>query len=204
MSITQHKFIRDIIQDAGLISSKPASTLLPLGVKLSSQDTSVLPDPEPYRCMVGRLLYLSFTRLDISFGAQQLSQFVHWPCDTHMNATLHLVRYLKGCFDQCLFFPSSTSFSIIAYCDADWVGCVDSKRSLMGYCIFLGEALLEDEEANDGCSFYGGGRVQMFRLYSLKMQLADVFTKFLPGPAFTSAISKLSLASFPKLTLRGG
>ncbi|KAL0379086.1 UNVERIFIED_CONTAM: Retrovirus-related Pol polyprotein from transposon RE1 [Sesamum radiatum] len=52
MPITQHKFIRDIIQDSGLQSSKPAATPLPLGIKLTSFSPSPLSDPEPYRCLV--------------------------------------------------------------------------------------------------------------------------------------------------------
>ncbi|KAL0400627.1 UNVERIFIED_CONTAM: Retrovirus-related Pol polyprotein from transposon RE1 [Sesamum latifolium] len=95
------------------------------------------------RCdTVGRLLYLSFTRPDISFGAQQLSQFVHQPGQPHMDAALHLVRYLKGCPDQGLFFPVSNSPTLTAFCDADWAGCLDSRRSLSGFCIFLGRALI--------------------------------------------------------------
>ncbi|KAL0388971.1 UNVERIFIED_CONTAM: hypothetical protein Scaly_0254200 [Sesamum calycinum] len=60
-SITQHKFIRDIIQDTGLTSAKSASTPLPTGLKLSTYASLELSDPEPYRRLVGRLLYLSFT-----------------------------------------------------------------------------------------------------------------------------------------------
>ncbi|KAL0433769.1 UNVERIFIED_CONTAM: putative mitochondrial protein [Sesamum latifolium] len=73
-SITQHKYVHDIIKDAGLNTCKPVSTPLPLGVKLSAHDTDPLPDPSPHRRLVGRLIYLSFTRPDISFGVQQLSQ----------------------------------------------------------------------------------------------------------------------------------
>ncbi|KAL0373398.1 UNVERIFIED_CONTAM: Retrovirus-related Pol polyprotein from transposon RE1 [Sesamum radiatum] len=69
LSVTQHKYIRDIILDAGLQDSKPAHTPLPLGLKLSIQDAAPLLDPEPYRRLIGRLLYLSFTRPDVSFGA---------------------------------------------------------------------------------------------------------------------------------------
>ncbi|KAL0391469.1 UNVERIFIED_CONTAM: putative mitochondrial protein [Sesamum latifolium] len=63
--ITQHKYIRDIIHDAGLTDCKPASTPLPIGLKLSAQHSDPLPDPGSYRRLVGRLLYLSFTRPDI-------------------------------------------------------------------------------------------------------------------------------------------
>ncbi|KAL0428623.1 UNVERIFIED_CONTAM: Retrovirus-related Pol polyprotein from transposon RE1 [Sesamum latifolium] len=141
-SVTQHKFIRDIIQDAGLVNAKPTLTPLPLGLKLSSHNSPVLTDPEPFRHLIGRLLYLNFTRPDISYGTQQLSQFVHKPCLVHMDAAFHLIRYLKGCPDRGLFFPSSSSFVVRAYCDADWASCVDSRRSLTGYCVFLGDALI--------------------------------------------------------------
>ncbi|KAK4394243.1 Retrovirus-related Pol polyprotein from transposon RE1 [Sesamum angolense] len=94
-SVTQQKYIRNIISDIGFQSSKPVVTPLPLGLKLTSHNITLLPDPEPYRRLVGRLLYLSFTRPDISFGAQQLSQFVHNPGQVHMDAALHLwISYL--------------------------------------------------------------------------------------------------------------
>ncbi|KAL2232769.1 UNVERIFIED_CONTAM: Retrovirus-related Pol polyprotein from transposon RE1 [Sesamum indicum] len=73
ISITQHKYIRDIISDVGLSSSKMASTPLPLGIKLSAHTSSPLLNPESYRRLVGRLLYLDFTRPDVSFAAQELS-----------------------------------------------------------------------------------------------------------------------------------
>ncbi|KAL0285677.1 UNVERIFIED_CONTAM: Retrovirus-related Pol polyprotein from transposon RE1 [Sesamum radiatum] len=132
----------DIISDTGLQSSRPASSPLPPGLKLSAHDSLPLSNAEPYHRLVGRLLYLSFTRPDISFGAQQLSQFVHAPCRIHMDAAMHLVRYLKGCLECCLFFPASNSLSLTAYCDADCASCTDSRRSLTSYCIFLGNALV--------------------------------------------------------------
>ncbi|KAL0438668.1 UNVERIFIED_CONTAM: Retrovirus-related Pol polyprotein from transposon RE1 [Sesamum latifolium] len=141
-SITQHKFIRYIISDTGLLSARPASSPFPPGLKLSAHDSLPLSDAEPYRRLVGRLLYLSFTRPDISFGAQQLSQFVHAPCQVHMDVALHLVRYLRGCPDRGLFFSASNSLVLTAYCDANWASCTDSRRSLTGYCIFLGDALV--------------------------------------------------------------
>ncbi|KAL2232434.1 UNVERIFIED_CONTAM: Retrovirus-related Pol polyprotein from transposon RE1 [Sesamum indicum] len=140
-SVTQQKYIKDIIHDSGLDNANPVHTLLPSGLKLSSCGT-VLEDPESYRRLIGRLLYLGFTRPDVSYGAQQLSQFVHRPCKEHLAAALHLVKYLKGTSTKCLFFPAHNSFSLTGYCDADWASCPDSRRSLIGYCVFLGSALI--------------------------------------------------------------
>ncbi|KAL0348028.1 UNVERIFIED_CONTAM: hypothetical protein Sangu_1030600 [Sesamum angustifolium] len=88
------------------------------------------------------LIYLNFARPNISFTTLQLSQFVHKPCTTHIDATLHLVGHLKGCHERGLSFPFSNSFHLTPYCDVDWVSCVDSRRSLTGYRIFLGGALI--------------------------------------------------------------
>ncbi|KAL0312290.1 UNVERIFIED_CONTAM: Retrovirus-related Pol polyprotein from transposon RE1 [Sesamum radiatum] len=141
-SVTQSKYISDIITDCGLTNSKSVVTPLPQGVKLHSASDAFLSDPEPYRRLVGRLLYLGFTRPDISHGVQQLSQFLQKPCQAHWHAALHMVRYLKGSSTQGLFFPSSNSLRLRAYCDADWGSCLDSRRSLTGFCVFLGDALV--------------------------------------------------------------
>ncbi|KAL2233050.1 UNVERIFIED_CONTAM: Retrovirus-related Pol polyprotein from transposon RE2 [Sesamum indicum] len=79
---------------------------------------------------------------DISYPVQQLSQYLNQPCDSHWKAVLHVVRYFKGCPSKGLYFPATNTFTIRAFCDADWASCLDSRRSLTGYCIFLGDALV--------------------------------------------------------------
>ncbi|XP_020547848.1 uncharacterized protein LOC110011667 [Sesamum indicum] len=109
---------------------------------MHASDDDLLDDPEPFRRLVGRLLYLSFTRPDISHGVQQLSQFLQRPCRSHWAAATHLVRYLKGSSTKGLFFPMLNSLQLKAFCDADWAACPDTQRSLSGFCIFLGPAFI--------------------------------------------------------------
>ncbi|KAL0457958.1 UNVERIFIED_CONTAM: Retrovirus-related Pol polyprotein from transposon RE2 [Sesamum latifolium] len=92
ISLTQSKYILDILTDTGLSSAISVTTPLPQGVKLCSDAGSLLPDPGPYRMLIGHLLYLGFTRPDISYGVQQLSQFLLHPCAGHWAAALHLVK----------------------------------------------------------------------------------------------------------------
>ncbi|KAL0355756.1 UNVERIFIED_CONTAM: Retrovirus-related Pol polyprotein from transposon RE2 [Sesamum radiatum] len=114
----------------------------PSSKQLSQDSGAALFDAEPYRRLVGRLLYLGFTRPDISYCVQQLSQIIQHPCEGHWHAALHVVRYLKGTPTTGLFFPASNSFQLRAFCDADWATCSDSCRSLTGFCVFLGDALV--------------------------------------------------------------
>ncbi|KAL0448171.1 UNVERIFIED_CONTAM: Retrovirus-related Pol polyprotein from transposon RE2 [Sesamum latifolium] len=140
--LAQTKYILDIVKDTKLQHSKSVSTPFPQGLKLSTDCGAKLEHPDAYRRLVGRMLYLSFTRPDISHYVQQLSQFLNHPCVDHWTASLHVVRYLKGCPSKGIFLPSSNDFELTAFCNADWASCTDSRRSLTSFCIFLGPALI--------------------------------------------------------------
>ncbi|KAK4390491.1 Retrovirus-related Pol polyprotein from transposon RE2 [Sesamum angolense] len=58
-----------------------------------------------YRRTVCRLLYLGFTRPDISFVVQQLSQFLQYPRSSHWDVAMHVLSYLKGSPSLGICFP---------------------------------------------------------------------------------------------------
>ncbi|KAL0344878.1 UNVERIFIED_CONTAM: Retrovirus-related Pol polyprotein from transposon RE1 [Sesamum radiatum] len=140
--VTQQKYLTDILTDVTLLDAKVTSTPLPPGLHLTTATGSLLPDPGPYRRLIGRLLYLGFTRPDISFAVQQLSQFIQHPRSSHWDAAVHVLRYLKGTSALGLFFPSSNTLQPSVFTDASWASCPDSRRSTTGFCIFLGSTLV--------------------------------------------------------------
>lgn len=140
--VNQHKYFLDLIQDAGLLGCQPASTPLPKGTRLSSSEGKPMIDSQQYRRPIGILLYLGFTRPDIAYAIQQLIQYVQAPRDNHWQAAIHVLKYLKGCPSLGLYFLSNNSLQLKAYTDADWSSCVDTRRCLTGYCLFLGNALV--------------------------------------------------------------
>lgn len=135
--LCQRKYILDIISDTHLSDAQTVVTPLPKGHKFPP-DSPPLLDVEQFRRLVGRLLYLTLTRPDITYCVQQLSQYVSSPTKAHMQAALHIVRYLKGSSTLGLFYSSASTFHIEAYCDSDWAACPQTRRSLSGYCILLG------------------------------------------------------------------
>ena len=63
-----------------------------------------LSDPAPYRRLIGRLLYLTHTRPEISYAVSKLSQFLAAPTDKHMLVGLHVLKYLKTVQAKDSFF----------------------------------------------------------------------------------------------------
>ncbi|XP_010267875.1 PREDICTED: uncharacterized protein LOC104604981 [Nelumbo nucifera] len=136
--VNQRKYVLDILQYVGLLGAKPVVTPLPKGQKFSSTG-SYLDEPEKYRRLVSRLLYLNLTRPDISYVVQQLSQYVHSPTQDHWH---HVLKYLKGTPSRGLFCSSNNNLSLEAFCDTDWAACKESRKSLISYYIYLGSSLI--------------------------------------------------------------
>lgn len=68
---------------------------LPPGLQLQEEDGELIEDPLRFRRLIGKLLYMNFTRPYIMYVVHHLSQFVHKPQKLHWQAALHIVRYLK-------------------------------------------------------------------------------------------------------------
>nr|GEU50924.1 hypothetical protein [Tanacetum cinerariifolium] len=138
----QRKYVLDLLKDAGLTTAKPTPFPLPQNMKLSLDKGAPISDPESYRGLVRRLLYLSMTRPDISYDVQHLSQLVSSPKEPRLQATTHLLRYLKGSINKGLYYHVQSNLRVAGFLDADWASCLMTRKSLTGYCIFLGHSLV--------------------------------------------------------------
>lgn len=76
-------------------------------------------DPKSFRRLIGKLMYLTIIRPDITFVVQCLSQYMHQPKNSHMRAALRIVRYIKGQSGIGILLPSSSNFKLTTYCDSD-------------------------------------------------------------------------------------
>eukprot|EP00257_Ricinus_communis_P018410 XP_015577124.1 uncharacterized protein LOC107261550 [Ricinus communis] len=122
--------------------AQPSKFPMEMNLKLTNHEGDILHDPARYRRLVGRLIYLTITRPDITYSVNILSQFIHAPRKTHWDAALQVIKYLKGSPGLGLLFPSNNSLTLKAYCDANWANCPMTGRSTTGYCVFLGSSLI--------------------------------------------------------------
>ena len=142
ISLCQRNYCLDLLDDSGTIGSKPVSTPSDSSIKPNLDSSPLYDDVPAYRRLVGILLYLNTTRPDITFLTQQLSQFLSKPTQAHHHAALRVLKYLKGCPGKGLFFPRNTSLTLQGFLDADWAGCLDTRKSISGQCFFLGSSLI--------------------------------------------------------------
>lgn len=140
--VSQRKYALDIVAECGLLGAKPSPVPTELNHKLPSSKSPLLTDPGKYRRLVGRLIYLTFTRPELSYIVHLLSQFMQNPRDDHWLAALRVVRYLKGTPDQGIMLSSTCDMQLTAYCDADWSACPITRRSLSAYVVLLGDSLV--------------------------------------------------------------
>jgi hypothetical protein len=142
ISLNQRKYAMKLLHDSGNLSTKPATTPCDPSTKLTNEGSTPYSNQSAYRRLVGRLLYLTHTRPDIAFSVQQLSQYVSRPLKSHFRAANRVLRYLKYAPSQGLFFPASTSLRLSIFVDSDWACCLDTRKSITRYCVFLDSTLV--------------------------------------------------------------
>ena len=132
----------DILADNGMLDYKPIDTPMDLNVKLTPSQGELLRDPGRYRRLVSKLNYLSITRPNISFLVSVVSQFLQSPCDSHWDATVRILRYVKRTLVQGVLYENRGHTQIVGYSDADWAGSPTNKRSTSRYRVFIGGNLI--------------------------------------------------------------
>jgi len=138
--LSQQKFSKELLTECGYTFKRPTSTPLPLNCKLLPDEGQLLADPTSYRTLVGKLNFLTHTRLDLCFSVQYLSQFLQSPRTPHFEALLHTLSYIQGTLTHGILLKASNHLSLQAFSDSDWAACPTTRRSVTGYLVMLGSS----------------------------------------------------------------
>ena len=109
-------------------------------LKLTAEKGDPLTDPTKYQKLVGKLIYLTLTRPDITYTVHILSKFMHKPTSIHLQAAKRVLRYLCKDPGQGIVLANHSKAHLTAYCDSDWRGCPSTRRLTSGFCILLGSS----------------------------------------------------------------
>ncbi|GJR60067.1 ribonuclease H-like domain-containing protein [Tanacetum coccineum] len=139
--LNQRKYVLDLLSDYGMLACKPANTSLMSKLVISNEASDkdpLLENITDYQKLMGKLIYLTNTRPDISYAVHYLSLGVH-------------ITKTSGMF-------------LTAYSDADWAKCVVTRKSVTGYCFVIMSVhnselntpinFHHDDDINDPLHFY--------------------------------------------------
>ena len=106
--------------------------------KLSKDENSVSFDPTFYRSMIGSLLYLTANRPNICFSVGVCARYQVNSKKSHIVVVNRIIRYVNGTIDYGIWFFKDTNSNLAGYCDANWVGNAnDRKSTTSGWWLFL-------------------------------------------------------------------
>ena len=156
-SLDQEKYTNAILKRFNMNECKPLINPEDANVKLSMKHCPATDDEMnemrsmPYSALAGSLQYLVVgTRPDIAHAASQTSRFMQNPGKTHWDAALRVLRYLKGTYDFRLWFTPD-GVELCGYTDADYAGCIDTRRSTSGYIVKIGSTAVAWQCKQQAC-----------------------------------------------------
>eukprot|EP00742_Colponemidia_sp_Colp-10_P002552 GILJ01002727.1.p2 GENE.GILJ01002727.1~~GILJ01002727.1.p2 ORF type:complete len:509 (+),score=47.37 GILJ01002727.1:627-2153(+) len=146
LTLNQSKYIQDMLKKFGMDESKPIGTPMEKDAKLTKMMSPTTEAERrkmvetPYRNAVGSLMYCMVgTRPDISVAVGVVSQYLTDPGFQHWKAVKRIFRYLKGTIDVGLELGmGNQELLLTGFCDSDWGGNLDDRKSTTGYCFNIG------------------------------------------------------------------
>ena len=136
--LTQHKYIRDLLDRTNMVGAKECTSPMSSTQSLQLHDGSPPTDSTKFCQVIGALQYLSLTRPNISYVVNKLAKFMHSPTKSHKSAAKHLLRYLKCTIHHDLFLKKHQNLCLTAFSYADWASDHDDCTSTYAYIVYLG------------------------------------------------------------------
>jgi hypothetical protein len=140
--IHQAKYIKDLMKKFNMAELNPVSTLMSMTMTPDPDENGEAIDQREYRSMMGSLLYLMVTRLDIQCIMCLCARFQSSPRSSHRTAIQRIFRYLKHTPEFCIWYSASSSLDLVGFSYADFASCRIDRKSTSGTCHFLKSSLV--------------------------------------------------------------
>ena len=139
--LSQRKYVLDMFSETRKLGAKPCSTPMAPNVQLTSEG-ELFEDPERYRRMVGKLIYLIVTRPVIAYSVSVLSQYMSSPTVNHKGVVEHILCHLKEAPGRGILYKKHIHTRIVCFSNANLAGSMEDRRSTSRYCVFFGGNLV--------------------------------------------------------------
>ena len=117
--LSQSKYAKNLVKKFGLESTSSVRTPMSPNVKLTTDLLGKSVDSSLYRSMIGSLLYLTTSRLDISYSVGVCTRYQDNPKESHMTALKRIIKYVKTIAEFGVWYSKDTSDVLAGYSDAN-------------------------------------------------------------------------------------
>ncbi|XP_058784317.1 uncharacterized mitochondrial protein AtMg00810-like [Vicia villosa] len=149
--LSQSKYAKNIVKKFGTGNASHKRTPAPTHLKSSKDEGGTSVDQSLYRSMIGSLLYLTASRPDIAFAVGVCARYQAEPKVSHINQVKRILKYVNGICDYVMLYSHGCEPILFGYCDADWAGSADDRKSTSGGCFFLGNNLISWFSKKQNC-----------------------------------------------------
>ncbi|XP_057444208.1 uncharacterized mitochondrial protein AtMg00810-like [Lotus japonicus] len=149
--VSQSKYAKELVKKFGLENATHKRTPAGTHIKLSKDESGTEVDQSMYRSMIGSLLYLTASRPDISFAVGVCARYQAAPKASHLVQVKRIIKYVSGTSEYGILYANNTDPKLVGYCNADWAGNADDRKSTYGGCFFLGNNLISWFSKKQNC-----------------------------------------------------
>jgi hypothetical protein len=140
--VHQDKYTNDIVRKFKMEDFKAMATPMSTTIAVDADEEGEHVVQKEYQSMIGSLLYLTATRLDIQFSVCLCDRFQAYPRTSHRQAVKRIFRYSNHTPDFGLWYSASSSLALHVFSGVDFAGCRLDWKSTSGTCQFLGSSLV--------------------------------------------------------------
>jgi len=151
ITLSQTALIDKVVEQFHQINAHSVDMPMVASLQLQTPDKTILVPKEiatwiqwtPYRSLIGSLMYIAVaTRSDISYAVGRLSSYLNCYRPEHWEVAIRVLRYLKGTRTLGLVLGGSNPVQLLGYSDSDYANCIETSRSIVGYCFSLGSGMI--------------------------------------------------------------
>lgn len=123
--------------EIGKFDCRPTDTLIAQNYGLGEFLNQLPTSKDRYEHLVGKLTYLSHTRMNITYAVSFVSQFMHYPSKYHMSVAICILCHLKFSLGKGLMFMKNQHLHINGHTNSDWAWNITDRKSTSCYLIFV-------------------------------------------------------------------
>jgi hypothetical protein len=143
IEISQRAYLEKVLEKFNMQDCAPVASPGDHSLKLSTDHCPKTTEEKeemkriPYRQAIGSLMFAGVcTRPDILYEVCKCAQYSENPGRIHWTRVKRIMRYIKGTLDFKITYTKTTD-QLLGFCDSDWAGCLDTRRSTTGYIFTL-------------------------------------------------------------------